>query len=84
MVETKRKKGESFESFYRRFARRLQQSKVLISARDARFHQHTKNRNKRRKDALTREQMRKEKEYLRKIGKLPEKTFFSSSPRVNL
>lgn len=84
MIETKRKKGESFESFYRRFIRRLQQSKVLISARGARFYERPKNRNKRRRDALARGEIRREKEYLRKIGKLPEKNSFTPSHRVNL
>lgn len=83
VIETKRKKGENFESFYRRFVRRLQQSKVLISARGARFYERPENRNKRRRDALARENIRKEKEYLRKIGKLQEKTSFTPSHRAN-
>lgn len=75
MLDTKRKKGESFESFYRRFVRRLQQSKLLVEARGARFHDVPSNRNKQKKDALVREKMRKEKDYLRKIGKLEERRY---------
>ena len=77
MLETKRKKGESFESFYRRFVRRIQQSKVLVEARGARFHDSPASRNKQKKDALEREKMKKEKDYLRKIGKLEERSRYT-------
>lgn len=72
MLETKRKKGESFESLYRRFVRRIQQSKVLLYAKDVRFYEPPKSRNKVRRDALVRQKIKKQKEYLRKIGKLDE------------
>jgi ribosomal protein S21 len=72
MVEFKRKKGESFESFLRRFSKKLQQSKRLIEARKR---QHTipkKSRNQQKESALVRLKLRSKREYLRKIGKLPE------------
>jgi ribosomal protein S21 len=72
MVEFKRKKGESFESFLRRFSKKLQQSRRL---QEARKRQHTvseKSRNQQRESALIRLKMRSKREYLRKIGKLPE------------
>jgi len=71
-AEVKRKDGESFESFYRRFVRRIQQSKILLEARSSRFYERPKSRNKKRQDAIERNKIREEKEYLRKIGKLPE------------
>lgn len=70
VVEIKRRKGESFESFIRRFNKRLQQSGKIYHARQIRFHAQRKSKNKQRQDALKRAQIREHKEYLRKIGKL--------------
>lgn len=72
VAEAKRKKGESFESLIRRFNKKLQQSGKLLQSRKIRFYKRHVNKNKAKKDALRRLQIRKEKEYLRKIGKLPE------------
>ncbi|MFH0840913.1 MAG: hypothetical protein V1865_02970 [bacterium] len=72
MVQFKRKKGESFEAFLRRFNRRLQQSGKLYEARSNRYKQPEKNRIKQKQSALVGLKLRKEKEYLRKIGKLEE------------
>jgi ribosomal protein S21 len=72
MVEFKRKKGESFESFLRRFSKKLQQSKILREVRSRQYISKDKSRNMRRESALVRLELRKKKEYLRKIGKLPE------------
>ncbi len=70
MVEFKRKKGESFESFLRRFNKKLQQSRYLREARERQFRRRKLSRNLRRKITLTLKQMREKREYLRKIGKL--------------
>ncbi len=75
MAEIKRKRGETFESLLRRFHRKLQQSGKLIQSRKIRFHQRSKSRNMQRESALRRLEIRKEREYLRKIGKLPEEEF---------
>lgn len=72
MVQFKRKKGESFESFLRRFNKRLQQSGKLKEARKRRYHRDEKNRNARKESALVSLDLGKKKEYLRKIGKLKE------------
>jgi len=72
MVQFKRKKGESFEAFLRRFNRRLQQSGKLYEARSNRYRQPEKNEIKKKQSALIGLKLRKEKEYLRKIGKLEE------------
>lgn len=71
-VEVKRKKGESFESFLRRFNRKLIQSGKLLQARKVRFYQPAVGRDKLRASALRRKELIKKKEYLRKIGKLEE------------
>lgn len=72
MVEVKRKKGETFESFLRRFSKKLQQSGKLIQSRRIRFYERPKNRNKLREDALRRKQITAQREYLKKTGKLKE------------
>lgn len=72
MVEFKRKKGETFEAFLRRFNKRLQQSGTLYDARKGRYHQNEKNENAKRKSALIGLELRKKKEYMRRTGKLKE------------
>lgn len=72
MAEVKRKKNETFESLLRRFNKRIQQSGKLYQARKIRFRETVKSRGEQRKSALVRAKMKKEKEYLRKIGMLEE------------
>jgi len=72
VTEFKRKKGESFESFLRRFNKRLQQSKKLLQARHNKYLQPKINKNKQKLRALVGQKLRSEREYLRKIGKLKE------------
>ena len=72
VVEFKRKKGESFESFLRRFNKRLQQSGKLYQARQMKYLQSKKSRIEQKKSALVGKKYREKKEYLRKIGKLEE------------
>lgn len=70
MVEFKRKKGETFESFLRRFNKRLQQSGRLYEARKKRYHSRSKNEAAKRKSALIGLELRDKKEYMRRTGKL--------------
>ena len=72
MVEIKRKKGETFESFLRRFNKRLQQSGKILTARKTRFHEKDKSRNLKKMIALKRREIRDKKEYLKKIGRIKE------------
>ena len=72
MVEFKRKKGENFEGFLRRFNKRLQQSGKLYQARKARYLHPKKSKGEQKKSALVSKKYRVNKEYLRKIGKLKE------------
>lgn len=72
MAEFKRKKGESFESFLRRFNKGLKDSKRLNSARKKMSLNPRKSKRKQKEYALKSLELRKEREYLRKIGKLPE------------
>lgn len=72
MAEVKRKKGESFESLLRRFNKKLQQSGRILQAKKIRFYARPVNKNKAKKAALYRKDETSRREYLRKIGKLPE------------
>jgi ribosomal protein S21 len=74
MVQFKRKKGESFEAFLRRFNKRLQQSKKLMEARQKRYTRKAKNKNQKKQSALVSLKLKEQKEYLRKTGKLEEST----------
>ena len=75
MVEVRKKEHESIESLLRRFKRRLKQSRILIKVRKKMFYEPPKSKRKIREEARRREEIRKEKEYLRKLGKLDEKEF---------
>jgi len=72
----KRKKGETFESFLRRFSKTIRESGRVLQVKKIRFHQKAINKNKRRKDAL-RKDIQSERDYLQKIGKLPEDDYRS-------
>ena len=72
VVEFKRKKGESFESFLRRFNKGLKQNGRLYVARQKQYLEPKKNKRQQKEYALMSLRLRKEKEYLRKIGKLTE------------
>ena len=74
MVEFKRKKGESFESFLRRFNKTLIRSRKLKEVRDRKYNQKKRNKNKQKEYALIYKDLREKKEYLKKIGKLKEET----------
>jgi len=70
VVQVKKREKESSNSLIRRFARRVQQSGLLIQARRNRFFERSKSPKKLKKEALRREEIKTEKEKLRKLGKL--------------
>ncbi len=72
MSEVKRRKGESFEAFFRRTKRLTQRSGKLLQARKIRFFEKTPGKNVQHDQALKRVKKTNEYEYLRKIGKLPD------------
>lgn len=72
MIEVKRKNRESVEGLLRRFSRRVQQSRVLINAKDDRYFHKKKTKRELHSNALRRKDVKAKKEYLRKIGKLEE------------
>ena len=72
MIEVKRRKGESIESFLRRFSRKVQQSGIVLEVKKRKFHTRIKSRNAQRVSALRRNEKRQEYAYLEKMGLLPE------------
>jgi small subunit ribosomal protein S21 len=74
MLEVKKKEHESVDSLLRRFHRKVQQSGLLIEAKKIRFYERPKNRRRRRDDAIRRTGIRKERDVLRKLGKLEERS----------
>ncbi len=74
MIEFKRKKGESFESFLRRFNKKLLLSGRLIEARHLKYLQPKVNKTQQKKRALVGMKLKSKREYLKKIGKYKEET----------
>ena len=72
MVEFRRKKGENFESFLRRFNKTLIRSRKLQQVRSNQYLAPKKNKAKQKEYALVSKGLREKKEYLRKTGKLKE------------
>lgn len=72
MVEQKRKRGESFEGFLRRFNKSLLSSRKLNEVRQRKYLTSKKNKNKQKEYALISMKIREKNEYLKKIGKLKE------------
>ncbi len=72
MADFKRKPGESFESFLRKFKKGLKNSKRLEKARSIQHRETKVTKRLQKKHALIGLELRKKNEYLRKIGKLPE------------
>lgn len=72
MADLKRKPGESFESFLRKFRKSLKNSKRLEKARQQQHLAPKRTKRQQKKYALTSLDIRRKKEYLRKTGKLEE------------
>ncbi len=70
VVEVKKRDHESLDSLVRRFHRRVVASGVVLAAKRGRFYVRPKSKQRRRQEALRRSQLRKERELLRKLGKL--------------
>jgi ribosomal protein S21 len=72
MADLKRKKGESFEAFLRRFKNSLKNNKRLDSFKKKQTHAKKKTSVQLKKSALARIELGKKFEYLRKTGKIKE------------
>jgi len=69
MIQVKRKEKETTGSLLRRFSQRIQQSGILLRAREIRFYKNLKSKRQKRVDALRRERVKREIERLKKLGK---------------
>ncbi|MBU0648784.1 hypothetical protein KJ969_01595 [Patescibacteria group bacterium] len=72
MTEVKRKRGEGFEGFLRRFNKRVQQSGKMLQAKKVRYRKDAQSKNKTKESALRRETLKSKREYLIKTGKIKE------------
>lgn len=72
MADFKRKPGESFESFLRKFKTGLKNNKILEVSRKKQHLVPKATKRLQKKRALIGLKLHKEREYLRKVGKLPE------------
>lgn len=70
MVEVNKKENETIEALLRRFKKQLQRNGLLLTAREKMFYKRPKSKRKIREEAIKRRELREEKEYLRRIGKL--------------
>lgn len=68
-LEVKKQEKETSQNLIRRFSRRIQQSGILLQARQRRFYQRPKSRQMKKRAALRREELRREYEKLEKLGK---------------
>lgn len=69
-MEVKRKPKESISLLIRRFTQRVRESGILIDAKKGKFQQKKQSRAERRKSAVIRERKRKERQRLKKLGRL--------------
>ena len=65
-----RKNGENSLSLINRFSKKVKRSKVLRQALAMRYHQRSKSRTLKKRQALARKKAREEYHRLRKLGKI--------------
>ncbi len=73
VLEVKKQERESPQSLVRRFTRSVQESGILLRARKTRFHNRPKSDRTKKRAALRKEELKKEYERLKKLGKLEKK-----------
>jgi len=71
-LEIFKQERETSQSLVRRFQKRIQQSGLLLQARKIRFRQRRKSEQMKKRAALRREELKKEYEKLKKLGKINE------------
>ncbi len=70
MVEVRKRDKESTEAMLRRFTRRVNNSKVLSQAKDARYRNKEKSKREQRKVAMNRQLFVSERKKLEKMGEV--------------
>ena len=68
-IEAKKQNRETSQSLIRRFSRKIQQSGILLRARRTRFRKRPKSQQMKKRAALRREEMKKEYEKMKKLGR---------------
>ena len=68
-IKIEKQSRENSQSLTRRFSRRIKQSGILRRAKKVRFRQRPKSKQLKKKGALRKEELRKEYEELKKLGK---------------
>jgi hypothetical protein len=71
-LEILKQERETSQSLARRFQKRVQQSGLLLRARKIRFKERKKSEQMKKRAALRREELKKEYEKLKKLGKVSE------------
>jgi len=69
-LEVKKKERETSQSLIRRFSRGVQQSGILLRARKVRFKERKKSEQMKKRAALRREELKKERQRLKKLGRI--------------
>jgi len=69
-LEVKRQLKETTQGLVRRFTKSIQNSGILLRARKIRFKERKKSEQMKKRAALRREELKKEYEKLKKLGKL--------------
>jgi hypothetical protein len=69
-LEIRKKEKETTQSLIYRFTKSVQQSGILLRAREVQFKKKEKSEDMKREAALRREMLRKEYEKLKKLGKI--------------
>ena len=69
-LEIKKQERESSQSLLYRFQKSVQQSGILLRAREIRFRGRKKSEEMKKRAAMRREEKKKEYERLRKLGKI--------------
>lgn len=69
-LEIKRKEKETVQSLISRFSKAMQQSGILMRAREKMFKDRIRSENLKREAALRREELKKVYEKLKKFGKI--------------
>jgi len=75
VTNVKRKERESLEAMLRRFNRKVQESGLVLHARNIRFHEPEKSPKQRKKQAIRKQMIREQFNYLRKVGKLADEGY---------
>ena len=81
-MEVKRKPNESTGSLLRRFSRLVQQSKIVINAKKARYVEKNANERIIKNRAIMREQLRKLRKRLERLGQYDDETFEEEKRKI--